>query len=42
MTTKTNVKAGGASSKQNNPVASGLRVRTPVKAGFNFTKITYN
>ena len=42
MTKKTSVKTGVCNSSQNETVASGLRVRTAVKAGLNYTKITFN
>ena len=41
LTQKTGVETSACSSNHNEIAASGLRVRTAVKAGLNFTKITY-
>jgi hypothetical protein len=41
MKVKTNVKTGAIASNHNQKVSRGLKVKTNVKAGLNFTKITY-
>jgi hypothetical protein len=40
MRIKTNVKAGGLSMNHSQTVTSGLKVKSGVKAGFNFTTKT--
>ncbi len=42
MRIKSKIKAGGINTyNHNQTVARGLKVRSGVKAGFNFTKIVY-
>lgn len=41
MTNKNSVKADGSNPKQPAPKADGLRVRTAIKAGLNYTKICF-